>query len=320
MLKQVSWRGSNRALFLFSLLLVPMYLFSADSGGAAAAAAGTGGSPFDPASIWPQGFSGHETRATGEFYSQVPTLSARMVEACTRNMPPLLCGFLAYQKSPSSMDPRRQIVSFNRLLLVGPPGTGKSETVLAVAQKLGYKIRLVKSTSLRGRNRGETALNIEALFKELRGEQARTFLIIDELHQLFEGYENHHTDHKESAVAFWQCLDDFEINKPNIIIVGTANRANLLPQELKSRFRVQYVYIGEQSESEWEAGLEDVYDDDSDVEGGLDMESLLGIKGERRDATKKSASADSSASAAAGGKAERDDESDDDEPFDPRFC
>ena len=31
MLKQVSWRRSNRALFLLSLLLVPTYLFSADS-------------------------------------------------------------------------------------------------------------------------------------------------------------------------------------------------------------------------------------------------------------------------------------------------
>ncbi len=166
-----------------------------------------------------------------------------LVGSCLENMPPLLKGIYSYLKSGAPDDPRRVVRPFHRFLLVGPPGTSKSTTAEAMAQSLGYKKEIVGASSLLGAYRSHTAINIRDLFKRLRGNKRKTMLIINELHKLFEGHTNQHTDHAESAMCFWEQLDEVERCDLRIVTVVTANHVDKFPPELKGRFRGQWILM-----------------------------------------------------------------------------
>ncbi len=265
--KKVSWRRSNQALSLFFFLLVPSYLFSADFGAGAAAGGGAVsdavvsdrfedidvGDPRDPMSYW----------TVVEPSARI--IPPREVEACKQNMPPLLQGVSAYLASPDSQDSEKQIPSFHRLLLVGPPGGGKSLTAEVLAQEHGFVPRIRNASALRGETRGQTAINIRDLFAGLTLDKRRIMLILNEMHKLVEGHANKHTDHAENAEALWGALDDIEQHYPHIVVVGTANDASQLPPELKSRFRVQYAHVPLVKGQQWISGLQTALSQDDSI-------------------------------------------------------
>lgn len=67
-------------------------------------------------------------------------------------------------------------------LLHGEPGTGKSMTAQAIANRLGSPCRIVNAAALTAKYVGETARNIENLFREAKAEEA--VVVIDEAESL----------------------------------------------------------------------------------------------------------------------------------------
>lgn len=170
-----------------------------------------------------------------------------LVTSCIKNMPPLLKGIHDYLQSGAIDDPDRSIPAFHRFLLVGPPGTSKSTTAEAIAQSVGYRKKIVGASSLLGQYRSHTAISIREMFKGLRAHVARTgiktMLIINELHKLFEAHTNLHSDHAETAMCFWEQLDELERYDRHIVTAITANSVEKFPPELKSRFRGQWILM-----------------------------------------------------------------------------
>ena len=163
-----------------------------------------------------------------------------LLESSLKNAPELLKGILFYFQERTYCAYTSQsfttVPSFHRLILVGPPGTGKTTLAHAIAHRLGYFITYIPATGLLGKFRNDTANNIRHFFNEQMDTNLPTVIIIDEIHKLFEHHANERADDSQSAAAFWLAIDDIEKRCPQLIIIGTANSVVKLPPEIKSRF------------------------------------------------------------------------------------
>ncbi|MCL5875204.1 MAG: ATP-binding protein [Candidatus Dependentiae bacterium] len=159
-----------------------------------------------------------------------------LAQQCIDNAPHLLKGILYYLKF---CDKNTPVPSYHRLILVGPPGTGKTTLANVIAYFLRAEGYYVPATSFLGHFRNQTAENINKFLKSdifIKDTAKRKVIIIDELHKLFEHYQSDMSDASETAAAFWLILDYLEKNYPNIIIIAAMNDASNLPPEIKSRF------------------------------------------------------------------------------------
>lgn len=167
-----------------------------------------------------------------------------ILDSALDNAPPIVLGIITYLRLRTVMCQHQDIElansitipSYHRLILVGPPGSGKTTLAYAIAKRLGCNVAYIAAASLRGDYRNQTGINISRKLKELTDYNRRIVIIIDELHKLFEHHENSHSDDSQTAAAFWLALDEIEKHNPHAIIIGTANNVNKLPPEIKSRF------------------------------------------------------------------------------------
>jgi len=173
-----------------------------------------------------------------------------VVQSAMHNAPYLLKGIFLYLQSRSfrnnnNFSKNRFVVSsYHRFILVGPPGSGKTTLAYAIADMLGWKTIFIPASMLLGRYRNETSINIHNFFSQCFSDDKPKVIIIDELHKLFEHYENDHSDDSQTATAFWQALDIIERDNLHAVIIGTANSVKKLPPELKKSFcGKNYYYI-----------------------------------------------------------------------------
>ena len=188
-----------------------------------------------------------------------------MVESCIQNMPEQLRITYNYLESGDIDDPTKCIPSKHRMLLVGPPGSSKSCTAEAIAQKLGYPKKVIGATALRGKHRGHTAINIRNLFNSLKSTKSHMVLIINELHKLFANYREGRTDDAENVTAFLEGIDYFEKHCHNIITIGTANWANKVPPEMKSRYRRRIIFMPLPTASQLRVAFEENLQNDDSI-------------------------------------------------------
>ncbi len=160
-----------------------------------------------------------------------------LAQQCIDNAPYFLRGILYYLKLGDKSAP---VPSYHRLILVGPPGTGKTTLANVIAYFLRSQVYFVPATYFLGHFRNQTAENINNFFLKsdtiIKDADKKKVIIFDELHKLFEYYQSDKTDASQTAAAFWLMLDYLEKNYPNIVVIATMNDASKLPPELKSRF------------------------------------------------------------------------------------
>ena len=163
-----------------------------------------------------------------------------LYQSALDNAPKLLKGICAYWKNYAKV---RRVASYNRLILVGKPGTGKTTLVRAIAWHLGCGLYTVSASSLQGRFRNQTAANIRDFFKKVMDDKRPTVVLIDEVHKLFELHKSEMSDDAMNAAAFWLALDMLEKYAPHVIVIGTANSVSALPPEIQSRFHGKVITI-----------------------------------------------------------------------------
>lgn len=134
----------------------------------------------------------------------------------------------------------------NKMLLYGKTGCGKTMTAKAIAKQLDKKLIIVNLASIVSSKLGETAKNIEGLFKEVNYESA--VLFFDEFDSLgqIRDYDNKDSSEMKRVVnAILQLIDNFP--KKSILIAAT-NQIQMIDDALVRRFELRLEFTSPSDE------------------------------------------------------------------------
>lgn len=124
----------------------------------------------------------------------------------------------------------------------GEPGVGKTTLAKAIAYYSGWHCIYLTCSDLQAKGRNETAILLTQLFNDAIRRNIKTIIIIDELNELLENYDNPHFDNGATAKALWTFLDKQQGNE-NFFFIGTMNRVDKLPKQIKSRILARLTII-----------------------------------------------------------------------------
>ena len=108
------------------------------------------------------------------------------------------------------------------VLLVGPPGTGKTMIAKAIACEVGAKFYAVKGSDVVSKWVGESEKNINSLFETARADDL-AIIFIDEMDSLI-GRRGVDTHNDKRVNEFLQQIDGFSGKSPNLLLLGATNR------------------------------------------------------------------------------------------------
>lgn len=150
-----------------------------------------------------------------------------------------LTAFLNEQKFKSLFE-KYQLPVSNKLLLHGQTGCGKTMTAKVIANHLNKKLMVVNLATIVSSKLGETAKNLEALFKETQYESM--VLLLDEFDSLgqIRDYDNNDNSEMKRVVnAILQLMDYFPQKS---ILIAATNQLQMIDEALKRRFDWQIAY------------------------------------------------------------------------------
>lgn len=136
--------------------------------------------------------------------------------------------------------------SYRFAFFIGAPGVGKSTQADAVAAELlqyGWSHQKYASTDFQDKNRGGTAEKLNKVLNSIDPKQ-KTLLLIEEINHLFEHADDKHHDTDATSKSLWSFLDAQRFNH-NFFLVGTMNKIEDAPQQIKSRALGKNIWISE---------------------------------------------------------------------------
>lgn len=175
---------------------------------------------------------------TGESYL-TEELVAHLLESCHERVRIII------ERLKKSFSASKSIKSFlisDRLLLVGPPGVGKSDLAKAIAQALGRPFIFLKSSLIATEYQNSGSQNLKRIIDAAKKSNRPCVIILDEIYSLIDKKKNDQKADQDTAVALWQLIDECSQNK-NILFIGTTNSLRDIPDALKSRFSNHIVEI-----------------------------------------------------------------------------
>lgn len=124
----------------------------------------------------------------------------------------------------------------NRVLLVGPPGNGKTSLAEAIATELGSPLFVVRYESIIGSYLGETAVRLAKLFAQARTQ--RCVLFFDEFDVIGkERGDVHETGEIKRVVS--SLLLQVDQLPSHVVVVTATNHSELLDRAVWRRFQLR---------------------------------------------------------------------------------
>lgn len=124
----------------------------------------------------------------------------------------------------------------HRVLLVGPPGNGKTSLAEAIADRLGVSLLVVRYESVIGSYLGETAQRIAKVFEYARARQC--VLFFDEFDALAkERGDLHETGEIKRVVS--SLLMQIDALPSHVLVVTATNHPELLDRAVWRRFQLR---------------------------------------------------------------------------------
>jgi SpoVK/Ycf46/Vps4 family AAA+-type ATPase len=120
-----------------------------------------------------------------------------------------------------------------RILFIGPPGTGKTASAHAIAAELSLPVATVSTAALTSSYLGETARNIESVVRF--AESSPCVLVFDEIDALV-GERSRPQDHAEMRRVVATVLQLFEEVHGESVLAATSNHPSLIDYALWRRF------------------------------------------------------------------------------------
>lgn len=127
-----------------------------------------------------------------------------------------------------------------KLLLVGPPGTGKTMTAAALASEFGLPLFTIQLDGLITKFMGETAAKLRLVFDAI--QSTRGVYFFDEFDAL-GGHRGAKNDVGEIRRVLNSFLQFLEQDESDSVVVGATNHAELLDRALFRRFDVVLEYV-----------------------------------------------------------------------------
>jgi AAA+ superfamily predicted ATPase len=128
---------------------------------------------------------------------------------------------------------------YRSAIFYGPPGTGKTTCAKAIAyimkREAGWEINFFSCSNFLGDQRNQGALRLDAKLHEISLRKKPNIVVIDELNQLLEHAQSSNHDTDATSKALWTFLDQ-QNNNDHFFLIGTMNKIDALPQQLKSRW------------------------------------------------------------------------------------
>lgn len=128
-----------------------------------------------------------------------------------------------------------------KLLLFGPPGTGKSTMSRAIAEECDMSFLMYFASLFSNQYKSSGIQNLERIFRDAASLNKPCVIIIDELQALFQQYANKNDTDSNILILFWQLLDRYK-NSPLFVIV-TFNDLSETPLQIMDRSRIDMVEI-----------------------------------------------------------------------------
>lgn len=126
----------------------------------------------------------------------------------------------------------------NRILLIGPPGNGKTSLAEAIAESLMVPLLAVRYDGVVGTYLGETAVRLQRLMEHAATRKCVLFL--DEFETLGkERGDTHETGEIKRIVS--SLLLQIDSLPSHVVVVGATNHAELLDRAVWRRFQVRMV-------------------------------------------------------------------------------
>lgn len=134
----------------------------------------------------------------------------------------------------------------NKILLYGQTGCGKTMTAKAIAKHLDKKLIIVNLGTIVSSKLGETAKNIEGLFREIQYESAVLFFDeFDSLGQIRDYDNKDNSEMKRVVNAILQLIDGFPQKS---ILMAATNQIEMIDPALVRRFEMHLEYTSPSDE------------------------------------------------------------------------
>nr|VFK23737.1 MAG: Predicted ATPase, AAA+ superfamily [Candidatus Kentron sp. LFY] len=129
----------------------------------------------------------------------------------------------------------------NRVLLIGPPGNGKTSLAEAIAEALVVPLLVVRYESVVGTYLGETAVRLRKLFEY--ASTRKCVLFFDEFETLGKERGDLHESGEIKRVVS-SLLMQIDNLPSHVIVLGATNHAELLDRAVWRRFQVRMTLPG----------------------------------------------------------------------------
>lgn len=140
--------------------------------------------------------------------------------------------YVAHQ--PNDLEVYKKLL--NRVLLVGPTGSGKTTLGYAIAYHCKIPFSFVKASSLSNEFKHSFATIIDDLFEPYLRRNVPGLIIIDEISAFTKKMKNKNDADPGSVECLWMKLDEAQQQNPRLMVVLTCNKLSKIPDTIQGRF------------------------------------------------------------------------------------